>query len=85
MLDDSFSVSSHGALKIFHLRDEDAVEFSGCAPHVCPDVFSVFIYVPSQKAAFMAQYVWGKVTYSPAIESAADEKYKFALDQLRKL
>lgn len=81
-LDDSFSVSSPDALKIFHLGNEDAVEFNGCAPHVCPDVFSILLYVPSKETAFTAKYVWGKVTYSPTLGTAADAQYKSALDQL---
>jgi hypothetical protein len=81
-LDDSFSVSSSDALKIFHLGNENAVEFNGCAPHVCPDVFSILLYVPSKGAAFTAKYVWGKVTYSPTLSTAADAQYKSALDQL---
>ena len=81
-LDDSFSVSSPDALKIFHFGSEDAVEFNGCAPHVCPDVFSILLYVPSKGTAFTAKYVWGKVTYSPTLGTAADAQYKSALDQL---
>jgi hypothetical protein len=81
-LDDSFSVSSPDALKIFHFGNEDAVEFDGCAPHVCPDVFSVLMYVPSKRAAFTAKYIWGRITYSPSLNSAASSPYKLALDQL---
>ena len=81
-LDDSFSVSHPDALKVFHFGHENAVEFDGCAPHVCPDVFSILMYVPSKRAASTAKYVWGKVTYSPALDSAAEAPYKSALDQL---
>ncbi len=81
-LDDSLSVSDADALKIFHFRKEDAVEFDGCASHVCPDVFSILLYVPSQRRAFVAKYVWGKVTYSPALDSPTEAQYKSALDQL---
>ncbi len=81
-LDDSFSVSDPSALKLFHLGQEDAVEFEGCALHVCPDVFSILMYVPSKRTSFSVKYVWGKVSYSPVLESPANAPYKSALDQL---
>ncbi len=81
-LDDSFSVSSPDALKIFHFEKEDAVVFDGCAPHVCPDVFSILMYVPSKRTTFTAKYVWGKVTYSPTLGSPSEVQYKSALDQM---
>ena len=79
-LDDGFSVSYPGALKLFDFGHEQGIEFEGCAPHVCPDVFSVLLYVPSKRTAFTAKYVWGKITYSP--ESSENSGYKAALDQL---
>lgn len=81
-LDDSFSVSDSSELKVFQLGQQDAVEFEGCAPHVCPDVFSILIYVPSKRTAFTVKYVWGKVSYSPALGSPENAQFKSALDQL---
>jgi len=81
-LDDSFAVSDPSALKVFQLASEDAIVFEGCAKHVCPDVFSILLYVPSAHSSFTAKYVWGKITYSPALDSPKEGAYKNALDQL---
>lgn len=81
-LDDSFSVSDAGALKVFGFALEQGVEFAGCAPHACPEVFSVLLYVPSKRTAFTAKSVYGKVTYSPGVEASENAPYKAALDQL---
>jgi hypothetical protein len=68
-LDDSFAVSSPSSLRLFSLGDEDAVQFSGCGRHACPDVFT-------------ATSVYGKVTYSSNMRLPADEEYEGALGQL---
>ena len=81
-LDDSFAVSDPSALRVFQLASGDAIVFEGCAKHVCPDVFSIVLYVPSARASFIAKYVWGKITYSPSLESLKEGAYKDALDQL---
>jgi hypothetical protein len=81
-LDDSFAVSSPSSLRLFSLGDEDAVQFSGCGRHACPDVFSFMLYVPSLRTAFTATSVYGKVTYSSNMRLPADEEYKGALDRL---
>jgi hypothetical protein len=81
-LDDSFAVSDPSALKVFQLASGDAIVFEGCAKHVCPDVFSILLYVPSASASFTAKYVWGKITYSPALNSPTEAAYKEALEQL---
>jgi hypothetical protein len=83
-LDDSFSVSYPDALKVFSLGQEQGATFDGCAAHVCPDVFSVLLYVPSKRTSFTAKYVWGKVTYSSKLESPENSSYKAALEQLVK-
>jgi len=81
-LEDSFAVSS---ARQFGTRNvaasEQALVFSGCAAHNCPDVFSVMLYVPSRKTAFTATSILGKVTYSSGSESPANRVYKEALDQ----
>jgi len=64
------------------LGSGDAIVFEGCAKHVCPDVFSVLLYDPAARAAFTAKYVWGKITYSPSLNSPKDALYKEALEQL---
>ncbi|MGH9615679.1 MAG: hypothetical protein ACRD28_02975 [Acidobacteriaceae bacterium] len=83
-LDDSFYVSYPDALKIFNFGEEDGVEFSGCARHVCPEVFSIMIYVPSRQVAFKAKSIYGRVLYSPSLETPRNHLYKDALDQLIK-
>ena len=81
-LDDGFSVSSAEALKIAYVGGEQVVEFSGCAAHVCPDVFSILLYVPSIKTAFTVHYVQGKTTYSSNLNDVANASYKVALENL---
>ena len=81
-LDDSFAVSSPNQFQLVVAASETALKFSGCAAHVCPDVFSVMLYVPSKKTAFSATYIWGKVTYSPAGNGPDSQIYKSSLDQL---
>lgn len=56
-LADDFSVSSADALEIDDLGDEQAVEFSGCARHMCGgidgEVFGMVLYAPRVKQAFI--------------------------------
>jgi hypothetical protein len=81
-LDDSFAVSSAGQFQTHDVAaSEQALEFSGCAAHICPDVFSVMFYVPSKKTAFTATYIWGKVTYTPASDGPMYRYYKMDLDR----
>lgn len=81
-LADSFAISSQNELKVFSLEDEQAVQFEGCASHVCPDVFSILMYVPSKNAIFTADYVWGKVTFSANLETTENARYKLILNNL---
>ena len=81
-LDDSFQVSSPDQFQIVLAASEGALKFSGCAPHNCPDVFSVMLYVPSKKAVFSATYKSGRVTYSPGSEWPDSQFYKATLDRL---
>jgi hypothetical protein len=83
-LDESFSVSDASALKIFTFMDgRQTVEFSGCAPHSCPaDVFSVLLYVPQLRSAFVATYTLGQVSYSRNSESPAARQYIETLNGL---
>jgi hypothetical protein len=81
-LDDSFAVSSAGELMVFSAGGESLVEFQGCARHVCPDVFSVLLYVPSRRQAFTARSLRGRVTYSDGTELPNNRLYKDFLDQL---
>lgn len=81
VLSDGFAVSSPEQLRIYGLEDGDAIAFSGCAPHMCPDVFSVLLYVPSYRRTFTATCDGGKTSYSfPLTE--ANLKYKGLLDEL---
>ena len=80
-LDDSFAVSSAHQFQTYFLSDEQVLQFSGCAAHACPDVFSVMLYVPSRKSAFTATYTLGKVTYSPSGDGAMYRYYKMELDR----
>lgn len=81
-LGDGFAVSSPSSLRVFSLGGEDAVQFSGCGRHVCPDVFSFMLYIPSLRTSFTATSAYRKVTYSSNMRLPSDEKYKSALDQL---
>jgi hypothetical protein len=83
-LADSFSVSSQSKLKVVSLGNEEGVQFEGCAQHVCPDVYSILLYVPSKQTAFTADYVWGKVTYSANSDAAENSGYKAVLANLLK-
>ena len=81
-LDDSFSVSSPDALKVFSYGREQGIRFSGCAAHACPDVFSILLYVPSKRTAFTAKYVRGETAYSLELDSPENSYYKTILNQL---
>jgi hypothetical protein len=80
-LDDSFATSSPDQFQIVVAASENALKFSGCAAHDCPDVFSVVLYIPSKKTAFSATYIWGEVTYSPASDGSNAQFYKASLDR----
>ena len=84
-LEDSFAISSASQFQTHKVgTSEQALEFSGCAAHNCPDVFSIILYSPLRKTAFTATYVLGKVSYSQGLESPENREYKDALDQLVK-
>jgi hypothetical protein len=83
-LSDSFRVSSSDALKTFNFGDEEGIEFEGCAPHVCSDVFSILFYVPSRDSAFTVTSTFGKLTYSSNVLLPENLRYRNALDQLVK-
>lgn len=81
-LRDSFAVSSSAAFQARTVGSaEQALQFSGCAAHNCPDVFSILLYSPSKNAAFTATYVRGAITYSPNAESSDSRDYKNALEE----
>jgi len=84
----TFAVADPAALRLFDFGNEVGVEFSGCAPHSCGGgpsaVFSVLLYVPSKRTAFMATYSLDKVTYSENLKIKGNERYKGALEQLVK-
>jgi hypothetical protein len=83
-LSDAFSVSYPDALKRFNLDGEQVVLFEGCAPHVCPNVYSILLYVPSKRAAFVANAVWGKISFSPSLDTDDNADYKRILSNLVK-
>ncbi len=87
-LANTFTVADPAALKLFDFGNEVGVEFSGCAPHSCGGgpsaVFSVLLYVPSKRTAFTATYELGKIAYSSNLQSAGNERYRGALEQLVK-
>jgi hypothetical protein len=76
-LADSFTVSDTRNLDTFGLADGEAISFSGCAPHMCPDIFSVLLYVPWSRRMYTATCQDGKTSYAP--ESG---KYKSDLNEL---
>ncbi|WP_220464962.1 hypothetical protein [Granulicella sp. 5B5] len=83
-LADSFRVSYPNALKTFSFGNEDGVEFEGCAPHSCPEVFSILLYVPSISKDFVVTSTFGKTAYSQEALLPQNLRYKQALDQLLK-
>ncbi len=80
-LADAFAVSSPQALGTYGLGNEEAVTFSGCAPHACPSVFSVLLYVPSRRRAFTATCENGQTSYAFS-QTSVDSQYKEPLNQL---
>ena len=80
----TFRVSYPAALKTFDFGDEEGIEFEGCAPHSCPEVFSILLYVPSINKTFIVTSTFGKVTYSHDALLPQNLAYKQALDQLLK-
>ena len=80
-LPESFAVSSPEALRTYGLTDEEGIVFSGCAPHMCPNIFSVMLYVPTQHRAFIGTCDNGETTYS-FMPAAALQGYKTALDDI---
>lgn len=85
VLKDSFAVSSSSAFQTRTVGTaEQVLQFSGCAAHNCPDVFSVLLYSPSKKAAFTATYVRGRVSYSRNLESPDNRDYKDVLHEFVK-
>jgi hypothetical protein len=80
-LADAFAVSSPQALGTYGLGNEEAVTFSGCAAHECPDIFSVLLYVPSRHRAFTATCENGQTSYSFP-RASADSQYVEPLNEL---
>jgi hypothetical protein len=92
-----FSVSSPDELEIDDLGDEQVVEFSGCAPHMCGGIdggeFGMVLYAPRVGQAFFAHYSYddkkprgsfGSLDFSDNALSAGNERYKAALDRAMK-
>jgi hypothetical protein len=80
-LPESFAVSSPEALRTYGLSDGDAIVFSGCAPHMCPDIFSAMLYVPKQHRAFVATCNNGQTAYAFTLTTAFQD-YRTALDDI---
>jgi hypothetical protein len=80
-LDDSFAVGSPYDLKTFDLGNEYGFTFEGCAPHACPEFFSVLLYAPLAHKSFTAKYEDGKVGYSSGLDVPANHNYKDVLDE----
>ena len=91
-LRDDFSMSSPDALEIDDLGDEQVIEFSGCAPHMCGGVdggeYGMVLYAPRVKQAFFAHYSYddhkpkgsfGSLDFSSNSETVGNERYKAAL------
>jgi hypothetical protein len=84
-LDSSFAVSQGGALQTLFLGKEKVVAFQGCQAHMCPEVFSALIFVPSLKQPFTATCHDGKTDYSfddkPETESVRKALHHLLLQQ----
>lgn len=78
-LDDSFSVSSPQNFNVASLDGHDLLMFSGCAAHVCQDIFSTLIYDPSKHEVYSAKYEFGKIKYSENLTTSINSKYKYLL------
>lgn len=81
-LGNSFAVSSGSALRGYPLGGEQGIEFSGWAAHVCPDVFSVLLYVPSLNRGLIETRTYGKVEYAPPLQGPGYQDYRKLLDSL---
>jgi hypothetical protein len=81
-LDDSFAVSSASQLAVFGLESGYAISFGGCAAHMCPEIFSELLYVPSMKRAYSATCQDGTVHYSFAVSDEKNADVKSGLDEL---
>ena len=80
---DLFAESSADQFQPYNSFGEQTFKFSGCAPHNCPDVFSVLLYIPSKSMAIAATYTLGKITYSPpAVGGQGYQIYRNYLDKL---
>lgn len=70
-LADTFMVATP-SLEIAQVDEQDAIAFHGCVQHMCPDIFSSFLYVPSLHRAFIGTCRDGKTELSFQA-SAADK------------
>lgn len=52
------------SLRVEQVEEQDAIAFSGCVRHMCPDIFSSFLYVPSLHRAFIGTCHDGKTELS---------------------
>lgn len=78
-----FAESSAEQFQPYNSFGEQTFKFSGCAPHNCPDVFSVMLYIPSKSMAIAATYTLGKIAYSPpAVAGQGYQIYRNYLDKL---
>lgn len=92
-LKSDLSVSSPDELEIDDLGDEQVVEFSGCAPHMCGGVdgdSGMLMYAPRVKQAFFVHYKYddrkpsgsfGILDFSENAVAAGNERYKAALER----
>ncbi len=81
LLTGSFSQDSSQPLKLEPLANEDAVAFSGCAQHMCPEIFSTLLYVSSQHRAFIGTCDRGTTHYDFVL-TANHEEVRSALDKI---
>ena len=84
----TFDIEGTG-LQIWNFSDgSQGVTFTGCAAHLCgfdsSSLYSVLLYVPSKRAAFIATSDAGKVSYSANVGAPGNERYRADLDQLVK-
>lgn len=73
LLAGSLDVISFDPLKLETLNDGDAISFSGCAQHMCPDIFSTLLYVPSQNRAFVGTCDRGTTHYDFVLDASHEE------------
>jgi hypothetical protein len=74
-------VGSAADMKEIFPGEGSAVEFHGCASHVCPAVFGIYLHVLGTKKDFRVKVHYKEVEYSPGLLAPENKTYKEWLDK----